>query len=135
MSLVLMKLAISNLYSFSYLCFISLKYQCSRYFCKTFHMEDLPSYCNLWKKGFWNMVYISAKSRQIKLRFQNFTIGTNTFLRIRNFLWGFTAPLHTQIWLCFHCNLATILRCLPVLGKTGMLNLNFMSVFDMFHGR
>ena len=75
------------------------------------------------------MVYISAKSRQIKLRFQNFTIGTNTFLRVRNFLWGFTAPLHTQIWLCFRSNLVAILRCLPGLGKTGMLNLNFMSVF------
>ena len=40
-------LAISNLYNFSSLCFISLKYQCSRYFSETFHMEDLPSYCNL----------------------------------------------------------------------------------------
>ena len=81
------------------------------------------------KTSFWNMVYISAKSRQINLRFQNFTIGTNTFLRVRNFLWGFTAPLHTQIWLCFRGNLVAILRCLPILGKTGMLNLNFVSVF------
>ena len=81
------------------------------------------------KMSFWNMVYISAKSRQIKLRFQNFTIGTNTFLSVRNFLWGFTAPLHTQIWLCFRGNVVAILRCLPVLGKTGMLNLNFVSVF------
>ena len=38
---------ISNLYNFSSLCFISLKYQCSRYFSETFHMEDLPSDCNL----------------------------------------------------------------------------------------
>ena len=43
----LLSLAISNLYNFSSLCFISLKYQCSRYFSETFHMEDLPSYCNL----------------------------------------------------------------------------------------
>ena len=81
------------------------------------------------KTSFWNMVYISAKSRQIKLRFQNFTIGTNTFLHVRNFLWGFTAPLHTQIWLCFRDNLVAILRYLSVLGKTGMLNLNFVSIF------
>ena len=40
-------LAISNLYNFSSLCFIPLKYQCSRYFSETFHMEDLPSYFNL----------------------------------------------------------------------------------------
>ena len=43
----LLKVAISNLYNFSSLCFISLKYQCSRYFSETFHMEDLLSYCNL----------------------------------------------------------------------------------------
>ena len=42
-----LQVAISNLYNFSSLCFISLKYQCSRYFSETFHMEDLPSYCNL----------------------------------------------------------------------------------------
>ena len=44
------------------------------------------------------------------------------------------APLHTQIRLCFCGNLVAILRCLPVLGKTGMLNLNIVSVFDAFHG-
>ena len=73
------------------------------------------------------MVYISAKSRQIKIKISKFHHRKPIhFLRVRNFLWGFTAPLHTQIWLCFRGNLVAILRCLPVLGKTGMLNLNFV---------
>ena len=86
------------------------------------------------KPTFWNMVFILGRFRQLKLRFQFFTIGTNTFLYIWNLQWGFTALLHTRIWLHFRNNLVAILCCLPVLGKSGMLNLNFVFVFDTLYG-
>ena len=80
------------------------------------------------------MVFILGRFRQLELRFQFFTIGTNTFLHIWNLQWGFTALLHTQIGLYFRNNLVAILCCLPILGKSGMLNLNFVLVFDTLYG-
>ena len=79
------------------------------------------------------MVSISEEYRQQKLRFQIFPIGTNTYFHVWNFLWDIWHHYTQRFNLCFCANLATILHCLPILGKSGMLNFNFMSVFDMFH--
>ena len=63
---------ISNLYSFPYLCFKSLKYQCSHYFCKAFHLEHLPSNCNLQKSYFLKYGFYFRKIQTIKVKISNF---------------------------------------------------------------